>query len=223
MLVAMVARIAPHETGWVLPTFVVGHEVAGASVEAPAWLVEIQQQAGGYAMSYPTVVGAVLRVEANLERISEGTSLLRGLQAMAGDPYWGATETAFLGPLGGVGDLWGTRGEPYGLAQLLRWDRILRAHLPLPPLASGLEAFLRFAPADALALFDGWRMFSCRVTGAAARLPVLDEAPTFYDDDVQVDDERWFDRAVLDELVVLGRAIGAPGGPRIFLLWENCD
>jgi hypothetical protein len=223
MLVAMVPRIAPHESGWVLPAFVVGYEMAGANIEALPSLVEIHQQAGGYCMSHPTVVGAVLRVEANLERIPDGTSLLRGLQSMAADPYWEAPEHAFAGALAAIGDLWGTRGGPYGPAELLRWERLLRAHLPLPHLASGLEAFVRFAPADTIALFGGWRMFSCHVTGAAARLPVLDLNPTFYGDDVQVDDDRSFDRAVLDELEVLGRAIGAPDGPRIFLLWENCD
>jgi hypothetical protein len=46
----------------------------------------------------------------------------------------------------------------------------------------------------------------------AKLVSVLDLNPTLYGDDVQVDDDRSFDRAVLDELEVLGRAIGAPDG-----------
>jgi hypothetical protein len=87
--------IAPLETGWVLPAFVVGYEVAAANVEAPPWIIELQQQAGGYCMSYPTVVGAVLRLEANLDRMPDGARLLRGLQAMAEDPDWATLRAEF--------------------------------------------------------------------------------------------------------------------------------
>jgi TRAP-type C4-dicarboxylate transport system substrate-binding protein len=79
----MIARIAPLETGWVLRAFVVGYEVAAANVEAPPWIIELQQRAGGYCMSYPTVVGAVRRPSA------------ARVQAMAEDPDWATLRAEF--------------------------------------------------------------------------------------------------------------------------------
>jgi hypothetical protein len=215
----MIARIAPLETGWVLPAFVVGYEVAAANVEAPPWIIELQQQAGGYCMSYPTVVGAVLRLEANLDRMPDGARLLRGLQAMAEDPDWATLRAEF--PV--LAAMCGTSGSEYELAERLRWERLLRGHVSVPGVESGLEAFLRFADGDALALFAGWRTLSCRVSGAGAQAAVLDAMLSSYGDALQIDEDRSFGRAELDAIRALGPSIGASGAPRIFLLWENAD
>jgi hypothetical protein len=66
-------------------------------------------------------------------------------------------------------------------------------------------------------------MLSCRVSGEAAQAAVLDGMLTYYGDELQLDEDRSFGRAELDAIRALGPSIGAPGAPRIFLLWENCD
>lgn len=215
----MIVRFAPLETGWVLPAFVVGYEVAGANVDAAPWIIELQQQAGGYGMSHPTVVGAVLRLEANLDHLVGGEHLLRGLRAMAEDPDWATLRTEF--PV--LAAMCGTIGRPYDRAERLRWEGLLRDHVAVPDVVSGLEAFLRFADADADALFAGWRTLSCRLSGELAEADVLDAMLWSYGDALQIDEERSFGRAELDAIAALGRSIGEAGPPRIFLLWENSD
>ncbi|WP_257459537.1 hypothetical protein [Archangium lipolyticum] len=55
--------------------------------DTPSWLLRLDQQAGGYCMSYPSVLGAVLRLDANLERgRNDPARAVRGFQAMAEAP-----------------------------------------------------------------------------------------------------------------------------------------
>jgi hypothetical protein len=68
-------RIEPLGTGGaVLPAIVVGYEIPAEQNqrveefdESPDWIITLDQQAGGYCMCYPSVVGAVLRLADNPE------------------------------------------------------------------------------------------------------------------------------------------------------------
>jgi hypothetical protein len=56
----------------------------------PPWVVAVDQQAGELAISYPSVVGAVLRLEANADKAEKDIArLVRGFQLMAEDPDLG--------------------------------------------------------------------------------------------------------------------------------------
>ena len=87
-------RIEPLGTRFILPAFVVGFELSGESErriddldDSPAWLIALDQQAGGCCMSYPSVLGAVLRFADNGRHCrSDVREVTRGFQAMAEDP-----------------------------------------------------------------------------------------------------------------------------------------
>jgi hypothetical protein len=68
----MLIHIEPLGCGSILPAFVVGYPLADDeeldALDVPPAIVVIEQQAGGVAMSYPVVMGAVLRLEANRHR-----------------------------------------------------------------------------------------------------------------------------------------------------------
>jgi hypothetical protein len=56
-------------------------------LDVPSAIVVVEQQAGGVAMSYPVVMGAVLRLEPNRHRgLRDLEPLLRGMRAMAEEP-----------------------------------------------------------------------------------------------------------------------------------------
>ena len=90
-------RIEPLGTQIVLPVFVVGYELSGESNfrvdefdDSPDWLIALDHQAGGYCMTYPSVLGATLRFSDNGRRCrSDVATVTRGFQAMAEDPNLG--------------------------------------------------------------------------------------------------------------------------------------
>jgi hypothetical protein len=67
--------VAPLGTGVLLPAIVVGYEVTQSAaeivdvlpdeVEVPSWIWFVSQQAGGRCMEYPSVLGAILRIESS--------------------------------------------------------------------------------------------------------------------------------------------------------------
>jgi hypothetical protein len=231
-------RIEPLGTGLFLPAFVVGYELPygadndGANSALDRMppdenLLVLDQQAGGYCMRYPSVAGAVLRLEAN-----DGNGrrpfrdLVRGFRLMAEDPDLAALEAEF--PT--LRDLVYTVGDAYTTAQLHRIRSFVRRFVELPAVESGIEAFVRLEPCDALYYFGGWQVLSCGLGELARRRGAyLGEPSTCYRvEQGNVSDLVCTDSAVLDEELLarvtsLGAEIGRDGPPRVFLLWENSD
>lgn len=212
-----------------MPAFVVGYEIPDGTLDylhglagLPDWLMAFAQQAGGYGMSYPTVVGACLRWQDNFHCFDGSADwLIRGFQAMAEDP----DETLLQSEYPTLARLVYTRGDAYTLAEVQSLEQFLRHHMSLPPIEGGIEAFIRFVPSDLLSAFGRWQVL------AAVPGPDFDSIysglPGLYADDTNVgcldfSTDGQFDRAKLDVLASFGVCIGQQY-PRAFLLWENSD
>ena len=231
-------RIEPLGTGVFLPAFVVGYELPfGADnkeangrldrLPLDANLLVLDQQAGGYCMRYPSVAGAVLRLEAN-----DGNGkrpfrdLVRAFRLMAEDPDLAALEAEF--PT--LRELVYTVGDPYTTVQLHRVQSFVRRFVELPAVENGIEAFVQLEPCDVLYFFGGWQVLSCGLVEPERRRGAyLEELSTRYRvEQSNVSDLVCGDSVVLDEgllarLTSLGAEIGRDGPPRVFLLWENSD
>ena len=146
-------HIEPLGTNVILPAFVIGYELPLPSknpdslTDLPRWIVTLDQQAGGLSMSYPSVVGVVLRIEANLERGKKNLAhLVRGLKCMAEDPQVGILKRDYS-VLSRLVATWGTE---YTQADLRGLENLLSANMWMPPLRNGIEAFIRCAECDPL-------------------------------------------------------------------------
>jgi hypothetical protein len=225
-------EVEPLGTDVLLPAFVVGYEVTELAAEivrvlpeqVPDWLWLVHQQAGGLCMSYPSVLGAILRIESNREFGNEVAFMARGLAAMAEDP-----DMELLGrdyPV--LASLVKTWGEEYPRASVERLGSFLARHIRLPRIASAIEAFVRFEPCNPLDYVECWRMVQ-------HELPVRPESWVITDrNGVTNIDESNFRELMLreDELLCavhldvlrrLAAAAGHEGPPSLFLLWENSD
>lgn len=228
-------RIEPLGTAIFLPAFVVGYEAVrneeNARLDSIPFernpFVVLDQQAGGRCMSYPTVAGAVLRIEANQGNGKASfRDLLRGFRAMAEDPDLALLEHQF--PT--LRQVVYTVGAPYKEVDLRRVQSFLRRFLDVPRVESGLEAFIRFEPCDILYYFGGWSVMSCRLAERGQRRGSYygDSVATRYAveqgnvSDVVCDDSLTLDESMLEQLQDLGRQFGR-GEPRVYFLWENSD
>jgi hypothetical protein len=224
-------HIEPLHTGVILPAIVLGYELSeppGSLGEMPPWVVTVDQQAGGHGMSYPSVVGAVLRLDANCEQGKRDiTRLHRGLRCMAEDPDLATLRRDY--PV--LSRLVGTRGNEYAPRDLLDLGNVLGSYFWLPPLQGGIEAFVRFAPCDPLDYFRGWKVLRCVLRpngsrrGSIYALPEADGYPVDESNlsDLEVADDIVYDGERQQELVQLGEVLGRPGLPDVFFLWENSD
>jgi len=198
----------------VLPAFVVGHELEErelAAIEAPGFLLQVAQQAGGYCMSYPSVVGVVLRLEANLAHgLEDAARAVRGFAAMAEDPDLRLLEREFPSLL----PLVYTRGDEYSKPQLATLQSFVGRYFRAPGVESGIEAFLRCAACDPLDYFRGWRALSI----ASQRTCIDGNYP-----DVATDESELFDENMLAALARVARTLGFETPPRVFFMWENSD
>jgi hypothetical protein len=144
--------ISPLGTGVILPAFVVGFELEGSALQAvhrlddtPPWLVQLDQQAGGYCMSYPSVLGAVLRLEANLERgRNDPAHVVRGFKAMAEDPDVKLLRREFPTLAGLVH----TQGDPYPRADLRLLGLFLHRYFDAPAIRSEPRVFFLWENSD---------------------------------------------------------------------------
>ncbi len=223
-------RIEPLGTGIVLPAVAVGYEIASIEQdqqvegfdESPGYIITLDQQAGGYCMRYPSVVGVVLRLADNPNRCRGDLDyVVRGFRAMAEDPDVTLLRREY--PV--LHELVYTRGEDYTDRQLEQLARFLAQFFDVPAFESGCEAFVRFERCDVCSVFGGWRAMQVAPSPDLRRLyPGLQA--------VHVDDsnihgvtfsaDTMFGLATRNEIEAIGTRIGAEG-PRAFLLWENSD
>ncbi|MFY0565697.1 hypothetical protein ACN28E_17890 [Archangium lansingense] len=222
--------ISPLGTGVILPAFVVGFELEGSALQAvahlddtPPWLLHLDQQAGGYCMSYPSVLGAVLRLKANLERgQNDPTRAVRAFKAMAEDPDMKLLEREFPA----LARLVYTRGDSYSKTELRSLGTFVRHYFDAPAFDSGIEAFVRCAETDPLDWFRGWRAFSCTVRPERAAelvdVQAVDES-SLNSHNFLLDDTEHFEEPMLNALTAMGPRLGIRTPPRVFFLWENSD
>jgi hypothetical protein len=229
-------HVWPLGTEVLLPAFVVGYELPLPEGDPeqlqglPDWVVTIHQQAGGLAMSYPSVVGAVLRLDANRDRGKKDLAhLIRGLRCMAEGSDLGMLRRDY--PL--LRRLVQTSGRDYTKDQLRDLGNLLTANLWMPPLRGGLEAFLRLAPCNPLDYFRDWKLLRCAprrvtdtLTGEERIGSHSQEAPHFDDgnlSELDLADASVYDEGCQGQLTALGAVLGANRLPDAFFLWENSD
>ncbi|PCC71360.1 hypothetical protein SAMN02745121_00900 [Nannocystis exedens] len=232
-IIAVMISLEPLGTGVFLPAILIGYEAPGAvslehlnaALPPDGAIVRVFQQAGGDCMSYPTAFGALLRLEANRGRDGGPLDVLvRGLKAMSEDPDM---ETLRQYPV--LRALVGTSGRSYESSELDSLARYLERFFDVPAFVSGLEAFVCFAPCDALEFFGGWNVLTCRLpTHDDARLTIYADTPGHHFDESNAselirDDIRVFDAERLRAIADLGQRLGLPGRPSAFLSWENCE
>jgi hypothetical protein len=225
-----------------LPALVVGYQLTDEAVltdvaGAPGWMLRLDQQAGGFAVSHLSVLGAVLRLEANVARgHHDADALVRGLKALGESAEPAAPEQ--FPALRGFAQ---TSGKPYDAEALRQLSGHVGAHFDVPPFEWGLEAFVRCVDVEPL-VWRGWRVLTCRVADGAKPFPgnAIDDY-TFGErrGDLLLADDLIFDEGIAGQLRDIGRAIARhvagkhsfkPEGldhlerePRTFLLWENSD
>lgn len=222
-------RIEPLGTRFILPAFVVGFELSGESErriddldDSPAWLIALDQQAGGHCMSYPSVLGAILRFADNGRRCrSDVGDLIRGFQALAEDPNIALLRRDYPE----LAELVYTRGDEYGRTQLLRLQRYVERFFDIPPIGSGLEAFVSMALCDPLAYFAGWQMLTA-IPKAEPRQLYRGQKSIYIDESniglLEISSNESFGEQALSVIRAFGNQL-ALGEVRVFLLWENSD
>lgn len=185
----------------------------GLRSDVPPYVVEVLQQAGGYAMSYPEAVGVLLRLEANAAHaLQDPSRLIRGFHCMAEDPDYRVLRREYPE----MKALCGTRGQTYTEDELRVLDSALSAFFRLPGSARGLEAFVELEHCDLLTFFDGWQMVEVRRNVEEIVGPQRSPG------------ELWWDGARLTERTLvqlrdLGREVGIDQPMQAVLLWENSD
>ena len=195
------------DSRWAVPALVVGFSPCGLEAlpgtgPVSPWLLRMTVQAGGLSMSYPTLLGCLIRLEQNAERWQPGPGLprvLQGLRAMAEDPDEVLLQSQFPELKGA----WGTWGEAYRPDVLQRLHRFLRLALPCPGLDEGLEAMVRFEPGDPLAWLRGVRLLELRPG-------------------TEPGEGQTFDESVMTHLALLGLELNL-GAVRTYLVWTNSD
>lgn len=230
-------RIEPHGTNVILPAFVVGFEVFGESDfriddldDSPTWLIALDHQAGGYCMTYPTVVGAVLRIADNSHHCrADVASVTRGFQAMAEDPDLAVLQTEFPA----LASIVCTQGDAYDMESLVRLHRFVERYFHIPMIESGIEALVRMEHCDPLHYFADWRMLSV-TPKSETHHPFNDRKPNnLIDSNIDsmrlTTDDTFGDRQLqlIRELGTQLRVARNDHTTRdhlgVFLLWENSD
>jgi hypothetical protein len=229
-------HIEPLGTNVILPAFVVGYElgVDAASEDAildahpcdAGSLVVLEQQAGGYCMSYPRVAGVVLRLDANRDHAHGPLAVaIRGFKAMAEDPHVSLLDAEYPA----LRQLVYTLGDPYAADDLHRLEAFLRRFLHVPNLRDGIEAFVRFESCDVMQYVSDWRVMSYQLRPDHGPSLYANMPPNRYaveegniSDLLLADDER-FDDAMLQRLNSFGKQLRRTDPPSLFFLWENSD
>ena len=225
-------RIEPLGTDHILPAILVGFELSSADdqiidhlSDAPPWLIAMDQQAGGMAMSYPCAVGAVLRLDANSKHaICDPAPLIRGFKLMAEDSKVGILQNEY--PV--LSRLVGTWGKDYSAQEIKQLDDYTRRFFLIPQLRSGLETFVRSEPCDPLDYFAGWSALSVQIPSDKPVRTVYKDQTAFHVDDSNVgdvilSDECRFDDSSMAFLLELSMKLARRPDLCAILMWENSD
>lgn len=231
----MLISVEPLGTDVFLPAIVLGWELDHSASErldqhghAPPWFLHVMQQAGGQCMSYPECAGMLLRLEDNRDHfLHDPDTLIRGFKLMAEDPKLGILKRDYP-ILRGLVD---TFGRPYEDGPLRQLDAFLSGFLRLPPIDSGIEAFLRFVDAEPLTYFRGWRGLQCNLRPKDQRVGSvyrINEGRVYYieesnREDILRSDDIEVSETMLAALKDFGKSVDLNAPIHIFLLWENSD
>ncbi len=226
----MLIHIEPLGCGSILPAFVVGYPLEDdeelEALDASPSVVVVEQQAGGVAMSYPVVIGSVLRLEPNRHRgLRDLEPLLRGLRAMAEEPDL----TLLAREYKVLRSLVLTSGSAYTEIELRSLQDYLAGYLALPPLMHGLEAFVQHAACDPRDYFAQWGVMSCTLLEENKRQGSIYRSSSahYTIDESNLADVRFDDSRTLadtwQEVERLRRQLQRPEPAQLFFLWENSD
>ena len=224
--------LEPKGCDQLLPAIVIGHDVAAwpnlrelragltGSLPHASWLLSVDHQAGGYRMSYPEVLGLMMRLESNATRALKNPSrLMRGFVAMSEDPDCALLEREY--PL--LRPCAGTQGDPYPPELLSLLHQEVSSVFALPGFDQGREAFVRLEPCDLMRVFEGWRVMGLRTPSDEDRIPDClrydSLSELVRDEDVPLTSELLRDLQVHCERFAGERL----PPPRAWLLWENSD
>lgn len=184
------------------------------TADSPRYFVEVLQQAGGMAMSYPEAVGILLRLAGNPDFARRDPAhLIRGFHAMAEDPDVRLLRAEYP-KLAVICRTWGTA---YSSEDLQRIDSTISSYFRLPRATRGLEAFVELETDDPLSFFEGWR-----VVEPANGVDRIENVQQRRYGEIWVDGAP-FTGAMLDEMRDIARVVGINLPITAVLLWENCD
>jgi hypothetical protein len=226
----MLIHIEPLGCGSILPAFVVGYPLEDDdeldALDVPPCIVVVEQQAGGVAMSYPVVMGSVLRLEPNRHRgLRDLEPLVRGLRAMAEEPDLSLLEREYKV----LRSLVLTSGSAYTESELRSLQDYLAGYLALPPLVRGIEAYVEHAACDPRDYFAQWGVMSCTLLEETKRQgSIYRRSSEHYTiDESNLADVRFNDSRTLadtwQQIERLGRQLQRPHPAQLFFLWENSD
>jgi hypothetical protein len=190
--------LVDHAAGGVLPAFVLGWDTISSHAEPP-FILEVGHQFGGYACLQTIVSGLVLPLHENRDRaLRDPSLLLEGFRSIA-ESQQGSVPSRPPRSACPLVDAWGyTSGEPMTPPDLCEWNALLGAYYELPPLSSGAEGLLVFAP-ERVPSFVGWRALMMTASGALRTFSV--------------------DGTTLSRLGESRPTLA----PCLFLLWESSD
>jgi hypothetical protein len=226
----MLIHIEPLGCGSILPAFVVGYALEDDdeldALDVTPSIVVFEQQAGGVAMSYPVVMGSMLRLEPNRHRgLRDLEPLLRGLRAMAEEPDLSLLEREYKV----LRSLVLTSGSAYTQSELQSLQDYLSGYLALPALAHGLEAFVQHAACDPRDYFAQWGVMSCTLAEENKRQGSIyrSSGAHYTIDESNLADIRFDDSRTLadswQDIERLGRQLQRTDPAQLFFLWENSD
>ena len=150
---------------WISPAVVVGIDPGSAvgwpkiAQISPFELLNIDQQAGGYYMSYPSAFGYVLRLADNRHKAKRDiTDMLLSTEVVG--------ESGGPGPSGFEPDpdferLTETHGEAYTSDELDHLDNWLSYYFSMPRPVRGIEAFVELDASELHKYFLGWNYLEC--------------------------------------------------------------
>ena len=118
-----------------------------------------------------------------------------------------------------------SRGEDYDRTELRRLQRYVQPFFNIPPLESGIEAFLRMASCDPLAYFADWQMLKAIPKSEPLQL-YRDQESICIDESNIGSLEFTSDELFGEQSLSVIREFGARlpiDDVRVFLLWENPD
>ncbi|MEM9190780.1 MAG: hypothetical protein AAGF12_16470 [Myxococcota bacterium] len=215
--------VLPLGTDVLMPALLLGYE-SDIGPESPRWtrrkdakpwLFFVEQQAGGYCMSYPTALGILFRLHTNAPRaVKPPETLIQAFHAMAEDPEPKLVKK--LEPR--LFEACGTWGSDYSTEVLAQISDAMRDYFEVPRCTGGLEAFVRLEPSPtAFRSVLGWHYVVPSGSSKGVGEDWLSEGPQWFDGPPMTGS----DVATLEALA--SDVLGVTDKPALFLLWENSD